>query len=72
MVADVAAAKPDGGDEKDNGHGAVDIVVAVDENLFVTVDGAFETRDGLGHVAESQGVVKLVERGMEKAAGVVR
>jgi len=38
----------------------------------VSVDGAFETRDSLAHVAKSERVVKLVERRMEKAAGVVR
>jgi len=71
MVADIAAANPDGGDQKDDGHGAIDIVIAIDEDFFVSVDGAFETRDGFGHVAERQRVVKLVEGGMEKAASVI-
>jgi hypothetical protein len=67
----IAAGQPDGGGEKHHGHGAVHIVVAVDENFFVGTDGPFQTRGGFRHVAQRQRVVKLVKRGMEKAAGVV-
>jgi hypothetical protein len=72
VVADVAAGQAERGGEQDDGHGAIDIVVAVDEKFFVSLDRRDETRDGFGHVAQRQRVVKLVERGIEKAASVIR
>ena len=47
---------------------AVDVVVAVDQNPFLSVDGVLETRDGLFHAEHQVRFVKLIVSGSEKGA----
>ena len=52
----------DGGLEQDGGGGAVDVVVAVDEDGFGGEDGGEDAFDGSGHSEELGRVMELVER----------
>ena len=51
-----------------HGHRAVDVVVAVDQHGFVSLDGVFETRDGLTHAEHQIRFVQLIVTGCEKRA----
>ena len=58
----------DGGLEEDGGDGAVDVVVAVDEDGLGGCDGVLDAGDGGGHAEKEKGVVEIVEgRGEEGA-----
>ena len=56
----------DGGLEEDGGGGAVDVVVAVDEDGLAGVDGLLDAGDGFTHAEEKEGVVEGVEGGGEE------
>ena len=51
----------DGGFEENGGGGAVDVVVAVDEDGLGVGDGTLDAGDGSGHAEEQVGVVEVVE-----------
>ncbi len=59
----------DGGLEEDDGYGAVYVIVAVDEDGFAAGDGGLDSRDGLGHPGHGVGIEKMVESGVQEAAG---
>ena len=69
VVAGGAAENLDGGFEQDNRGGAVDVIVAVDEDRLARRDGLLDARDGGGHAVQSVGVEQVVESGMEKLRG---
>src|SRR5580704_7020860 len=69
VVAGFAAGHLDGFLQNDDGHGAVDVVVAVDQNLFFRLDGGFDARNGVPHAGEQQWIVQVSEVGGEEAAG---
>ena len=60
----------DGGLEQDGGGGAVDVVVAVDEDGLTGLDGAFDAGDGFGHAEQEVGIVEMVEGGCEEFLGL--
>ena len=69
MEARFAAEHFDGGFEQDDGGGAVDVVVAIEQDGFVGGDGALETVDGGGHAEHEKGIVELGYFGVEESEG---
>ena len=63
-----AAAEFDGGFQNDDGHGAVDVVVAVDENGIFAFDGGVDAIDGGAQTGHLLGCVKMGDRGARKRA----
>ena len=61
-----AAAQLDGGFQDDDGGGAVDVVVAVDEDLFVVGDGAAQALGGRVHAEHQVRRVQVVEAGVQE------
>jgi len=59
VKAGFAAEHLDGGFEKDDGGGAVDVVVAVEEDGFFVADGALKAFDGGGHAEHEKGIVEV-------------
>ena len=57
--------------EQRHGRGAVDIVVAVDEDLVPTLQGEAEACHGGLHVLHEEGIVQLLETRMEEALGLL-
>ncbi len=70
MKADDAAKHFDGGFEQDDGDGAVDVVVAVEEDGLARGDGAFEALDGGGHAEHEKGIVEVGRLGIEEGEGL--
>ena len=62
----------EGGLEQDRGDGAVDVVVAVDEDGLLREEGGAEALDGGAHSEHEVGGVELGEVGMEEGAGGFR
>jgi hypothetical protein len=60
----------DGGLKQDNCGCAVHVVVAIEEDRFPAAYGQFKTLDGGRHSQHEEGIVKLVERGVEKGVGL--
>ena len=56
-----AAAKLDRGLQDNDGHGAVDVVVAVDQDGFFAFDGGVEAVDRSGESSHSSRIVKMGE-----------
>ena len=52
--------------------GAVDIVIAVDQDLLAARDGLAQPRDGFRHAAQFVGRVQVGKRRMEEAPGGIR
>src|SRR5439155_11015971 len=67
VIAGSAPGQFDGLGEEHHRGGAIDVVIAVDENLLLTADGFPETRESLRHAAQKQRVMQIVERGMEES-----
>ncbi len=65
----LAAGDLDGFGEEDDRHGAVDVVVAVEEDLFPILDGEGEAGDGAGEAEQLGAGVELAEVGMEEGLG---
>ena len=59
----------DGGFEQDDGDGAIDVVVAVEENGLAGGDGALEAIDGGGHAEHEEGIVEVRDFGIEEDVG---
>lgn len=59
----------DGGFEQDDGRGAVDVVVAVEEDGFVVGDGPLNAGDGQVHAEHEGGGVELIGVGVEEDMG---
>ena len=55
--------------EDDDGHGAVDVVVTVDENLFPLLDGLQNAADRCVHREHTKRIVEMIQAGREKKAG---
>ncbi len=61
----------DRGLEQDDGDGAIDVVVAVDENWLTIRDGGLDSGNGDGHSGHAVGVEKMIEAGIEEALSLV-
>ena len=59
----------DGGLEEDGGGGAVDVVVAVDEDGLAGADGPLDARHGHVHAEHEHGVDEVVDGWGEEGAG---
>ena len=59
----------DGGFEEDGGGGAVDVVVAVDEDRFAGADGALDAGDGDIHAEHEHRIEEMVEGWGEEGFG---
>jgi len=64
-----AAAEFEGGLENDDGGGAIDVVVAVDEHFFFALDSSFQAIEGRFHTGHCQRVVQMIERRGKKMCG---
>src|SRR5579872_4113463 len=64
-----ASAEFDGGFQDDDRHGAVYVVVAVDEHRLFAFDGGFNSVDGGAEARHLLGCVEVIERGIEIAGG---
>ena len=51
------------------GRGAVNIVIAVNQQLFIVVDGLQHAVDSLVHVLHEERIMQLGERGTEESLG---
>jgi hypothetical protein len=56
----------DGRLEQHDGGGAVDVVVAVEQDGFAAGDGQFEAVDGGGHAEHQEGIVSWPISGLRK------
>ena len=70
VKADFTAEHFDGGFEKDDSDGAVDVVVAIEEDGLARGDGAFETVDGSGHAEHEERIVEVRGLGIEESEGL--
>ncbi len=61
-----------GGFEQDYRSGAIDVVVAIEEDGFVLGDGVFEACDGAAHAEHEKWVVEVVDGGIEELEGGFR
>jgi hypothetical protein len=59
VKAHISAEHLDGGFKQDNGNGAVDVVIAVEENGLARGDGALDALDGGGHSEHEKGIVEV-------------
>ena len=50
-------------------RGAVNIVIAVDQDWLVTFDGSLQTRDRRGHAQHAKRIVKVIQRRIQEPAG---
>src|SRR5271170_2562241 len=66
------AAKFDRRFQNDDGGGAVDVIVAIDENAFFALDGGVDAINGSFHAQHQIGRMKLSERRIEKTLGGLR
>ena len=66
-VHDVAAQHLDRTAKDHRRRDAVDVVVAVNDDPLVARDRAQQALDGLAHAGQQKRIVKLIERGLEKA-----
>ena len=57
--------------QNDHGGCAVDVVVAVHENLLLSRDSRPDALDGRAHARQTVGVVELIEAGSEESLGLV-
>jgi hypothetical protein len=57
------------GFEKDDGNGAVYIVVAVEKDWLARGDGAFDALDGGGHSEHEKGIVEVGRLGIQESEG---
>ena len=69
VEANFAAEHFDCGFEKDDGGGAVHVVVAVEQNRFLARDGRFDTFHGGLHAEHQQRIVQLGHFRIEKCEG---
>ena len=63
-----AAAEFDRSLQDDDRHGSVDVIVAVNENLFFAFDGGVDAIDGCAQTRHKIGVVKMGERWRKERA----
>ena len=63
VKAGFTAGHLDGFLQNDHGYGSVDVVVAVDQDLFSGLDGGLDARDGVAHAGEQQWIVQMSEVG---------
>jgi len=61
-VANVSSQRAQAGDHHNGGRDAVDVVVAVDKNSFVTIEGREEAVYGRLHLDEIEGGMETIER----------
>ena len=61
-----SAAKLDGGLQNDDRRGAVDVVVAVNQDFLFALDGRFQAVDGGAEAGHPLGKVKMVKDGERK------
>ena len=66
-----ASAEFDGRFQNDDGHGAVDVVIAVDQDGIFAFDGCIEAIDGAAQAGHVLGRVQMIKRRSEKARGGV-
>ena len=64
-----AAAELDGGLEDDDCGGAIDVVVAVDEDRLLVLDGGFDPVNGRLHTGHQVGRVQVSECGSQETFG---
>ena len=69
MKADEAAEHFDGGFEQDDGDGAVDVVVAIEQDRLARGDGSFDALDGGGHAEHEKGIVEVGRFGIQEGEG---
>src|SRR5690348_16495988 len=65
-----AAAKFNGSLENDHGSRAVNVVIAVDQDLLVVRDGTAKSAGGGGHTEQGGRRVQVIERRVEKFVSV--
>ncbi len=66
VVLDLAAAELERGLQDDDGRGAVDVVVAIDEDGFAAFDGSLQALDGRAQTGHQVGRVEILQgRGEE-------
>ena len=70
MEADGAAEHFDGGLEENSGGGAVDVVVAVDEDGLLGGDGLADARDGAIHAEHGERVEEVADARVEEEVRV--
>ena len=70
-VHDVAAEHLERAAQDDRRGDAVDVVVAVDRDPLAPREGALEPLDRAAHVGEPEGIVQVLERGVQEAAGAL-
>ena len=71
MEADGAAEALDGGLEEDDGGGSVYVVVAIDKDWLPRGDGLPDAADGDVHAEHEEGIVELIEAGVEEGGGLL-
>ena len=69
VKADFAAEHFDGGLEQHDRGGAVDVVVAVEQNGFVARDGRFDALDGGLHAEHEKRIVEVRDFRIEEGEG---
>ena len=69
VKAGFAARHLDGLLQNDDRDGAVDVVIAIDQDFLFGLDGRFHSRDGIVHAGEQRGVMQVIEIGSQKPAG---
>ncbi len=69
VIADGATEDFDGRLEQDDRSGAVDVVVAVDEDRLARGDGLLDARDRCCHAVQGVGIEQVIERGMKELRG---
>jgi hypothetical protein len=57
----------DGGFEQDDGDGAVDVVVAIEEDRLARGDGALNALDCDGHAEHEKGIVEVGRLGIQES-----
>ena len=62
----------DGGLEQHRGGGAVNVVVAIDEDGFGVADRALNAGDRTRHAKQEEGIVEVVQGGIEEVEGRIR
>jgi hypothetical protein len=70
VEARFAAEHFNGGFEQDDGGGAVDVVIAIEEDGLARGDGALDALDGAVHSAHEEGIVELIGGGVEEGEGL--
>ena len=71
IIVEILGEPPEEGVDQGDGGGAIDIIVTVNQDLLLAVDGFAQPFDRFVHVLHQERIVERLQAGTEKGAGLL-